>query len=357
MYGPEYDAGCPVCSAAADTFEGAVVHLNHRDVTFLCTSRAPLEKLQAYKQRMGWSFPRVSAFRSDFNFDFGVSFTKEQQREGIEYNYRKVDVAPVLEAGANSPLAEIAASSGTDPAGYMTEAHGLSAFALSDGDVYHTYSTYARGPEFLLGFYAILDRAPKGRNEDDDSEGSRPGRGRSPGHLVRSPRRVRGSHGAGDPMSRPAHSRATQIEIALVAESAPTDQSAVSEPQCRPRFAAPARSVERCVLNPQMRPRLALGLAPRAFNPLETTGRRSRKPRRTPAGNGVIGDTFWLVSSTAAAPATYATSKRTPRAREGRPHLRPEGLLDDRGAAPAADRGDDRSRLPRQRDVRPIKAV
>jgi predicted dithiol-disulfide oxidoreductase (DUF899 family) len=181
MFGPEYDAGCPVCSAAADSFDGAVVHLNHRDVTFLCASRAPLQKLQAYKQRMRWSFPWVSTLGSDFNFDFGVSFTKSQQRDGIEYNYRKVDVAPILEAGEESPLGEIAASSGTDPAGYMTEAHGLSAFALLDGDVYHTYSTYARGPEFLLGFYPILDRAPKGRNEDDESEGSRPGRGRSPG--------------------------------------------------------------------------------------------------------------------------------------------------------------------------------
>jgi predicted dithiol-disulfide oxidoreductase (DUF899 family) len=181
MFGPEYTAGCPVCSAAADTFDGGVVHLNHRDVTFLCVSRAPLEKLQAYKQRMGWGFPWVSSDGSDFNFDFGVSFTKEQQREGIEYNYRKVDVAPILEAGESSPLAEIAAASGTDPGGYMTEAAGLSAFALSNGDVYHTYSTYARGPEFLLGFYALLDRAPKGRNEDDESGGSRPGRGRSPG--------------------------------------------------------------------------------------------------------------------------------------------------------------------------------
>jgi predicted dithiol-disulfide oxidoreductase (DUF899 family) len=181
MFGPEYTAGCPTCSAAADCFDGAVVHLNHRGVTFLCCSRAPLEKLQAYKRRMGWSFPWVSSLGSDFNFDFGVSFTEEQQREGVEYNYRSVEFAPILEAAAGTPLSDIAASAGTDPAGYMAEAHGLSAFALSGGVVHHTYSGYARGVEFLLGFYPLLDRAPLGRNEGDPSEGSRPGRGRNPG--------------------------------------------------------------------------------------------------------------------------------------------------------------------------------
>ena len=181
MFGPQYAEGCPICSAAADSFDGSVVHLNHRDVTFLCASRAPLEKLQAYKRRMGWRFPWVSSLGSDFNFDFGVSFTEEQQREGAEYNYRPVDMAPLLESASGTPLGDIAASSGTDPAGYMAEAHGLSAFALADGAVYHTYSCYARGPEFLLGFYPLLDRAPLGRNEGDPSEGSRPGRGRNPG--------------------------------------------------------------------------------------------------------------------------------------------------------------------------------
>jgi predicted dithiol-disulfide oxidoreductase (DUF899 family) len=181
MFGPEYTAGCPICSAAADTFGGTVVHLNHRGVTFLCVSRAPLERLQAYKRRMGWTFPWVSSLGSEFNFDFGVSFTEEQQREGIEYNYRSVDLTPILEPGAETPVSDIAASVGTDPAGFMTEAHGLSAFALSHGVVYHTYSTYARGPEFLLGFYPLLDRAPLGRNEGDPTDGSRRGRGRSPG--------------------------------------------------------------------------------------------------------------------------------------------------------------------------------
>jgi predicted dithiol-disulfide oxidoreductase (DUF899 family) len=181
MFGPDYTAGCPICSAAADSFDGAIPHLNHRGVTFLCVSRAPLEKLHAYGRRMGWSFPWVSSLGSDFNLDFGVSFTEEQQREGLEYNYRSFDPSPILESAAGTPLDDIAASCGTDPAGYMSEAHGLSAFALVDGVVYHTYSCYARGPEFLLAFYPLLDRSPLGRNEDDTSEGSRPGRGRNPG--------------------------------------------------------------------------------------------------------------------------------------------------------------------------------
>jgi len=170
MFGPKYTAGCPTCSAGADTFDGAVVHLKARDVTFLCASRAPLEKLQSYKRRMGWQFPWVSSQASDFNFDFGVSFTDEQLRVGIEYNYRSVDPTPILEAGSDTPFGMFAAATGTDPAGYMTEAPGLSAFALSDGVLYHTYSCYARGLEFLLGFYPLLDRAPKGRNEGDPPE-------------------------------------------------------------------------------------------------------------------------------------------------------------------------------------------
>ena len=170
MFGPEYAAGCPVCSSIADTFDGVIVHLNNRDVTFLAISRAPLEKLQAYKRRMDWQFPWVSAQGSDFNFDFGVSFTREQQRKGIEYNYRHVgDLTPLLEADSG-PIAELATACGTDPAGYMTEGPGLSAFALEDGVVYHTYSCYARGAEFLMEYYPLLDRAPKGRNEGDPPE-------------------------------------------------------------------------------------------------------------------------------------------------------------------------------------------
>jgi predicted dithiol-disulfide oxidoreductase (DUF899 family) len=157
MFGPEYTAGCPTCSAGADTFDGAVPHLNARDVTFLCVSRAPLERLQAYKQRMGWSFPWASSLGTDFNFDFGVSHTEEQ-------------MAQFLQGDAPPVIAGLAAACGTDPAGYLEEGPGLSAFALSDGVVHHTYSTYARGLEVMLGFYPLLDRVPKGRDEGDSTE-------------------------------------------------------------------------------------------------------------------------------------------------------------------------------------------
>jgi predicted dithiol-disulfide oxidoreductase (DUF899 family) len=153
MFGPRYDAGCPVCSSAADTFDRALPHLAARDVSFLCASRAPLEKLQAYRRRMGWSFPWVSSQDSDFNYDFGVSFTEEQLR-------------PFLE-GELGPVGELAGDCGTDPAGYMAEGPGLSAFALEEGVVYHTYSTYRRGLECLMGYYPLLDRAPRGRAEGE----------------------------------------------------------------------------------------------------------------------------------------------------------------------------------------------
>jgi predicted dithiol-disulfide oxidoreductase (DUF899 family) len=172
MFGPEYSAGCPTCSSIADAFDGVLPHLNNHDVTFLAISRAPLEELQAYKGRMGWQFPWASSQESDFNFDFGVSFTREQQREGIEYNYRAIsgdDMAPLLESDVG-PIAVMAAACGTDSGGYMTEGPGMSAFALEDGAVYHTYSSYARGAEFLMYYYPLLDRAPKGRNEGDPPE-------------------------------------------------------------------------------------------------------------------------------------------------------------------------------------------
>jgi predicted dithiol-disulfide oxidoreductase (DUF899 family) len=156
MFGPEYTAGCPVCSSAADTFSGAVEHLRARDVTFCCVSRAPLERLLAYKGRMGWKFPWASSSGTDFNFDFDVSHTEEQ-------------LAPFLN-GELGPVPELAAACGTDSAGYMAEGPGLSAFALSDGAVHHTYSTYARGLEVLMGFYPLLDRAPRGRDEGDPPE-------------------------------------------------------------------------------------------------------------------------------------------------------------------------------------------
>jgi len=167
MFGPEYAAGCPHCSSVADCFDGFVVHLNHHDVTMLCVSRAPLEKLKAFKKRMGWSFPWVSSQGSDFNFDLNVSFTEEQERHNdVEYNYEPQNFEPVLQADTG-PLAEFAASVGTDVPHFLQEAPGMSAFALVDGAVYHTYSAYARGLDVLWGIYQWLDRAPQGRNEGD----------------------------------------------------------------------------------------------------------------------------------------------------------------------------------------------
>jgi predicted dithiol-disulfide oxidoreductase (DUF899 family) len=166
MFGPDYTAGCPSCSAIADGFNGSVVHLANHDVMLWAVSRAPLAKLQEYKRRMGWTFPWASSVGGDFNFDFNVSFTEEQQREGsVEYNYRRgghaMDATPVPE-----PVAELAATTGTDPATYTRERPGMSAFVLEDdGVVYHTYSAYARGLDGLWGMYQWLDRAPKGRNE------------------------------------------------------------------------------------------------------------------------------------------------------------------------------------------------
>ena len=164
MFGPDYTAGCPSCSTIADGFDGIVVHLANHDVTLSAVSRAPLATLQAYKQRMGWSFPWASSLGSDFNFDFNVRFTEEQQREGgIEYNYRR-ESAWQLRNGEGL-VAEIAATTGTDAATYTRERPGMSAFVLEDGVVYHTYSTYARGLDGLWGMYQWLDRAPRGRNE------------------------------------------------------------------------------------------------------------------------------------------------------------------------------------------------
>jgi predicted dithiol-disulfide oxidoreductase (DUF899 family) len=167
MFGPSYDAGCPTCSSSADSFDAVRMHLENHDVTFLAISRAPIEKLRAYKQRMGWGFPWASSADSDFNFDFGVSFTDEQQRSGAEHNFQEFPtMQPVIEAGLPQ-IVEQADATGTDPAGYLSEAPGMSAFALEDGGVFHTYSAYARGLDVLMGYYQWLDRAPKGRNEGD----------------------------------------------------------------------------------------------------------------------------------------------------------------------------------------------
>jgi predicted dithiol-disulfide oxidoreductase (DUF899 family) len=164
MFGPDYTAGCPSCSAIADGFNGSAVHLANHDVTLSAVSRAPLAKLQAYKRRMGWTFPWASSNSSDFNADFNVRFTEEQQRQGgIDYNYRREKAWQVR--GADEPVSEMAAMTGTDAATYTRERPGMSAFVLDDGVVYHTYSSYARGLDGLWPMYQWLDRAPKGRNE------------------------------------------------------------------------------------------------------------------------------------------------------------------------------------------------
>jgi predicted dithiol-disulfide oxidoreductase (DUF899 family) len=160
MFGPEYTAGCPSCSAIADGFNGFVVHLENHDAAFTAISRAPLEKLQAYKQRMEWSFPWASSFGSDFNYDFQVTFTKEQQQSGaVEHNFRAMDTRSELSDE------QTLAVYGTDVATALREAPGMSAFALEDGVVHHTYSAYIRGLDALWGMYQWLDRAPRGRNE------------------------------------------------------------------------------------------------------------------------------------------------------------------------------------------------
>jgi predicted dithiol-disulfide oxidoreductase (DUF899 family) len=165
MFGPDWKAGCPSCSMIADGFDGFAVHLANHDVSLWAVSRAPLAKLQAYRRRMGWTFPWASADGGDFNFDFNVSFTDEQQRAGtVEYNFRRaghaMDATPPPE-----PVVQIAEACGTDVPTYVLDRPGMSTFALEDGVVHHAYSTYARGLDALWGSYAWLDRAPKGRNE------------------------------------------------------------------------------------------------------------------------------------------------------------------------------------------------
>jgi predicted dithiol-disulfide oxidoreductase (DUF899 family) len=176
MFGPDYKAGCPSCSSIADGFNGIAIHLANHDVMLWAVSRAPLAKLQAYKRRLGWTFPWASSLSSDFNFDFNVQVTEEQQRRGrVEYNYRREAAArePVAgkavgeweSRGGLEPVAQMAAMAGTDIATFARERPGMSAFKLEDRVVYHTYSAYARGLDGLWGMYQWLDRAPKGRNE------------------------------------------------------------------------------------------------------------------------------------------------------------------------------------------------
>lgn len=165
MFGPDYRAGCPSCSMIADGFNGVTTHLANHDVAFSAVSRAPLAKLQAYKRRMGWTFPWASSAGGDFNFDFDVSLTEEQQSSGdYEYNYER-GVSQMKATSIPDAVRQIAASTGTDVATYSRDRPGMSAFALQDGAIYHTYSAYARGLDAVWSAYAWLDRAPLGRNE------------------------------------------------------------------------------------------------------------------------------------------------------------------------------------------------
>jgi predicted dithiol-disulfide oxidoreductase (DUF899 family) len=158
MFGPSYEAGCPTCSSMADGINSLLPHLHARDVTFVLVSQAPQEKLRAYERRMGWNIPWVSTARTDFNFDLGYSSTEEQTREAV---------VPI-ESQLPPIAAHNASATGTDLVGYLTQLFGFSAFVRADGAVYHTYSTTGRGVEFLMGYYPILDRAPKGRDEGDE---------------------------------------------------------------------------------------------------------------------------------------------------------------------------------------------
>jgi len=164
MFGTDYTAACPSCSAIADGFNGIQIHLANHDVMLWAVSRGPLAKLHAYKRRMGWTFPWASSAGSDFNTDYSVGFTpEEQQREGgIEYNYRREGALPASSSDNQNIL-----GTGVDRATFLRERPGVSAFVLEDGVVYHTYSAYARGVDALWGMWQWLDRAPKGRNETD----------------------------------------------------------------------------------------------------------------------------------------------------------------------------------------------
>ena len=163
MFAPDWTAACPGCSSLADHIDPAVPYLNAHDVTMICISHAPIEKVQAYKQRMGWKFPYVSSYGSDFGLDFHVSFTDEQREGGAVYNFEPVDFDKVVEEFSQSQsIIDAAASCGTDLEGYVTtEGPGLTVFALEDGVVYHTYMAYAPESDFMVGFHQILERAPK----------------------------------------------------------------------------------------------------------------------------------------------------------------------------------------------------
>ena len=186
MFGSRVHGGVPGLLRRSPTASTASpIHLANHDVTLCAASRAPLAKLQAYKRRMGWTFPWASALGSDFNYDFNASYTKEEQREeGIEYNYQREEpLAEIPSRSTPDGPSTFAAMTGTDVATYTRERPGMSAFVLEDGVVYHTYSAYARGLDGLWGIFQWLDRAPRGRNEPGawfrrhDEYNGRPSRG------------------------------------------------------------------------------------------------------------------------------------------------------------------------------------
>jgi predicted dithiol-disulfide oxidoreductase (DUF899 family) len=173
MFGPDWEAGCPTCSSTADSFNGVLAHLQARDVTMICVSRAPIDKLLGYRERMGWSFTWASSYESDFNFDYGVSAGEGMAHDPAaprpEANelglLRLLNEQPAVRENLPQIAIRNASATGTDVDGYFSEGHGVSTFARESGTVYRCYSSYARGTEFLMGYYAILDRAPKGRDE------------------------------------------------------------------------------------------------------------------------------------------------------------------------------------------------
>jgi predicted dithiol-disulfide oxidoreductase (DUF899 family) len=175
MFGPGYDAGCPSCSSTADSFNGVLSHLRARDVTMICVSRAPIDKLLAYRERMGWNFTWASSRGSDFNVDFGVSAGEPMAHDPAGPRPEASELAilklmneqPAVRERLPLVSTRNANATGTSLDDYFSEGHGVSTFAREDGTIYHCYSSYARGTEFLMGYYAILDRAPNGRGEGD----------------------------------------------------------------------------------------------------------------------------------------------------------------------------------------------
>ena len=175
MFGPDWEGGCPTCSSTADSFDGVLEHLKANDVTMICVSHAPIAKLLAYRKRMGWHFDWVSSSDGDFNVDYGASAPAEGADEPatpeLEANelvlLKLLKQQPALGDSLPMIATRNASATGTSPEGYFSEGHGFSSFAREGDEIYHCYSTYARGTEFLMGYYAIFDRAPKGRDEQD----------------------------------------------------------------------------------------------------------------------------------------------------------------------------------------------